>query len=367
MSSPTQDALTVPPSPHRPSIPTRAVTAPQLAAALEKEFKPDGTERKKQTHFQTERRPSSASSDTEKLNDDLDDLGPETTIESTSPTSNSKPPSRWLNPFHPSNLPTPAAWQTYFLQEVAGDTYLELQLLAMTLATGMLDSMTFTTYRVFASKQTGNTLFLALYAFRLPALAPGFEQNVGVSIGVFILGAAFFGHLGHISRQRRRIWLLTSNAFQALLMLSAAAIRYFVSRSPTGPGALAILSLLSFSASGQIANALNVSMPELNTTMITGALIQLCTDRKIFAWHNVKRNRRLAFYVSMLVGCFIGASIVKYRSPSAVLVVCAATKGAIFLSFFFNRGMVEKRRVLEDGNCKTEGAVTPVSRVLWGD
>lgn len=33
----------------------------------------------------------------------------------------------------------------------------------MTLATGMLDAMTFTTYRVFASKQTGNTLFLALY------------------------------------------------------------------------------------------------------------------------------------------------------------------------------------------------------------
>ncbi|KAF2171394.1 hypothetical protein M409DRAFT_50841 [Zasmidium cellare ATCC 36951] len=363
MSSPTQDALTVPPSPHRPSIPTRAVTAPQLAAALEKEFKPDGTEKKKHTDFQTERYSSSSSSD----KDDLDDLGPESTSESTSPSPSSNPPSRWLNPFHPSNLPTPAAWQTYFLQEVAGDTYLELQLLLMTLATGMLDSMTFTTYRVFASKQTGNTLFLALYAFRLPALPPNFEQNVGVSIGVFILGAAFFGHLGHISRQRRRVWLLTSNAFQALLMLSAAAIRYFVSRSPTGPGALAILSLLAFSASGQIANALNVAMPELNTTMVTGALIQLCTDRKIFALHNVKRNRRLAFFCAMLCGCFIGASIVRYRSPSAVLVVCAATKGAIFLSFFCNRGMVERRRVLEDGACKTEGAVTPVSRVLWGD
>lgn len=75
MSSP-QDicTLTVPSSPHRPNIP-RAVTAPQLAAALEKEFEPDGTEKKMQAQFGAERRCSSTSTDTDKLND----LGQEST------------------------------------------------------------------------------------------------------------------------------------------------------------------------------------------------------------------------------------------------------------------------------------------------
>lgn len=239
-----------------------------------------------------------------------------------------------------------------------------------TLRLTYLTLVTYTTYHVFTSKQTGNTLFLALYAFRVPALGPGVETNVGVSIGVFIAGAIFFGHIGHISRQRRRIWLLVSNAFQALLMLAAAAVRYWVSRRATGPGAMAILALLSFAESGQIANALNVAMPELNTTMITGALIQLCTDKKFFQLKNAKRNRRLAFFASMMAGCFIGAGILAHSTPSAALVITAATKGILFFSLLFNRGMMKKKKKkfqLEDGGKKVEGAVTPVSKVLWGD
>lgn len=108
-------------------------------------------------------------------------------------------------------------------------------------------------------------------------------------------------------------------------------------------------------------------MPELNTTMITGALIQLCTDRHIFRKHNSKRNRRLAFLGSMFVGCFIGAGILKTSSPSAVLVVAAGLKGALVLSFLLNRGMVEKKTQLEDGAEKVEGHVTPARLVLWGD
>ncbi|KAF2209719.1 hypothetical protein CERZMDRAFT_46710 [Cercospora zeae-maydis SCOH1-5] len=267
----------------------------------------------------------------------------------------------------PRRLPNAGAWQTYFMQEVANDKYLEAQLLAMTIVTGALDVMTFTSYRVFASKQTGNTLFLALHAMELPALDPGVEKNVGVSMGVFIGGAVFFGHLGHISRQRRRIWLLISNSFQAALFLAAAAMRYWVSRKQTGPGAMGILAMLSFAQSGQIANALNVGMPELNTTMITGALIQLCTDPDIFKLHNLKRNRRIAFFCSMLLGCFIGAGLLKAASPSAVLVLVASMKGALVSSFLFNRGIVEKTTNLESGEDKTESHATPVTAILWGD
>ena len=48
------------------------------------------------------------------------------------------------------------------MQEVAGDKYLEFQLLLMTVVTGCLDAMTYTTYNVFASKQTGNSKSMKL-------------------------------------------------------------------------------------------------------------------------------------------------------------------------------------------------------------
>lgn len=122
--------------------------------------------------------------------------------------------------------------------------------------------------------------------------------------------------------------------------------------------------------------------------MITGALIQLCTDPRIFHLHNTKRNRRLAFLSSMFIGCFIGAAVLARSSPSAVLVVAAGLKGALVLSLFFNRGMVDKTVSLEAGEKKVEGrkspnkshiatetdadlispslgCVTPASRVLW--
>ncbi|KXT17765.1 hypothetical protein AC579_3647 [Pseudocercospora musae] len=356
----TTDETTAPPSPDRPE-PQRAVTAPDLALTLE-QLSTTGleSERTRLKSIEEQERKLSGASSTDKLND----LGEH---QHKPPPEKSQSQSIYNTFRNPPALPSASAWRTYFFQEVAGDKYLEFQLLLMTMVTGALDAMTFTQYRVFASKMTGNTLFLALYAFRLPALDPGIEKNVGISIGVFIFGAIFFGHLGHVSRQRRRIWLLISNSFQAILMLAAAAIRYWVSRNRTGSGAMAIIACLAFAESGQIANALNVSMPELNTTMITGALIQLCTDKDIFKVHNTKRNRRLAFFTAMLAGCFIGTAVLAKRSPSAVIVVVAAMKGALVISFLFNRGLVEKKMQLEDGHERIQGAITPASRVLWGD
>ena len=238
----------------------------------------------------------------------------------------------------------------------------------MTMVTGALDAMTYTTYNVFTTKQTGNALFLALYAFRNPAIAPNAEQNVGVSMGVFLAGAFFWGQLGRVSRQRRRIWLMASQLFQALSILAATAVRYWSSRERTGPAALGVLALLSFAMSGQIATALNVNMPELNTTMITGAVITLMSDKDLFKLKNNKRTRRVLFFASIEVGSFVGAALLNYRSPTATLLFCACVKFGIVATFLFNRGIVHKVRELEDGRSeKTDGAITPVSKILWGD
>lgn len=49
-----------------------------------------------------------------------------------------------------------------FSQDVASDWWLELQLLFMTLISGILDSVTYTTYNVFTTKQTGTFVVVIL-------------------------------------------------------------------------------------------------------------------------------------------------------------------------------------------------------------
>lgn len=111
-------------------------------------------------------------------------------------------------------------------QEIGHNKMLEAQLLALTMATGIIDAMTYTTYSVFVTKQTGNTLFMALYAVKHPAIE-GLELNVVVSMFSFLVGAAAFGHTGHQVKQRRRIWLILSNVVQTTMVYGATALRYF--------------------------------------------------------------------------------------------------------------------------------------------
>lgn len=90
-------------------------------------------------------------------------------------------------------MPKSKAWALYFGQEIAGDKYLEFQLLMMTIGTGMLDAVTNTTFGVFTSKMTGNTLALATYTFsHPPGIGRNIVQNVGVAMGVYVAGAIFF-------------------------------------------------------------------------------------------------------------------------------------------------------------------------------
>lgn len=63
--------------------------------------------------------------------------------------------------------------------------------------------------------------------------------------------------------------------FQATLVLVVALIaRSGVRGDGTGPRALAIVGLLSFAQAGQVSLAIGVGMAELNTTMITGAIVR---------------------------------------------------------------------------------------------
>lgn len=64
--------------------------------------------------------------------------------------------------------------------------------------------------------------------------------------------------------------------FQAILMLVVALVEMSgVPGQETGPRALAIVGLLSFAQAGQVSLAIGVGLAEINTTMITGAVVSL--------------------------------------------------------------------------------------------
>lgn len=162
------------------------------------------------------------------------------------------------------------------------------------------------------------------------------EPNVAVSLGMFIAGSAIFGHLGNWFGQKRRLWLVLTNIMQTALVYAAAALRFWGSDQTKGPIALGVIALLSFACGGQISLALCVRMPELNTTMITGAIVQFAVDDKLFQKINPVRNRRAAFYFSVLAGAFVGASVGEWVNPTLGILLVAVLKTFVTALFLFN-------------------------------
>jgi len=194
----------------------------------------------------------------------------------------------------------------YWSQDISKDKTLDAQMMAMTVINGVVDVATYTTYRVFATKQTGkstpcsvvphvkrssllriarsanrgpqltlsgNTLFLAIHALHPGKLGYEVELNIAVSILVFIIGSIIFGQLGNKIRQGRRGWIFSTTGFQTLLLVAATAVRAFAPRNDIGGPALAVIALLALAASAQVSLASGLGLAELNTTVITIALV----------------------------------------------------------------------------------------------
>jgi hypothetical protein len=90
-----------------------------------------------------------------------------------------------------------------------------------------------------------------------------------------MIGSFVFGQLAHRVRTRKRGWLILTTFIQALFILVVALVARSSDepRKGTGPRALAIVGLLSFAQAGQVSLAIGVGLAELNTTMITGAVV----------------------------------------------------------------------------------------------
>lgn len=219
--------------------------------------------------------------------------------------------------------------------EIADDIILELELMGLAVATGIMDATTFPDYHVFVSNQTGNTALLAVGALHIGGELVKL-QNVGVSLGLFIAGGLILGQIGNVLGPRRRLWLIVTNLFQTALVIAATSLRWKWTTYDGTSGSLVVLSLLAFASGGQIAVARTVNVPEITTAMVTSAYIDLIVDPRMAASANRPRNRRFFFICCLLFGSFIGAIGYRYVGPALSLLLSAICKFAITMALFAN-------------------------------
>jgi uncharacterized membrane protein YoaK (UPF0700 family) len=227
---------------------------------------------------------------------------------------------------NPTNRQPLLSWngfKQYWLDDLRVNTFVEAQLLLLTFAIGIQDAISYPDFRCFVSNQTGNTVVLAV-ALAGQAGTLFDAANTGVSLGSFLAGAMFTGHLGNFVGKRRRAWQVAIALAQTFMVAGSAWIQYVHGTRQSEAWARAALALLAFASGSQVAAARAFKFPEITTAMATAAWVDLLIDEDLFARRNRPRNRRALFLATLVAGSFAGAYARKaIGSPDAIMTSAA--------------------------------------------
>lgn len=161
-----------------------------------------------------------------------------------------------------------------------------------------------------------------------------------------MFGCLFFAHSRNI-HPKRRLTLAASFLFQAILIFVAAAlVQRGVVPSPSGheeldPSKVHFIELLpigflAFQGGGQIVTSRILGINEVPTTVLTSLYCDLMSDPYMLAKDNVKRNRRVAAVVTLLIGGIIGGWLTRSSAGmAAALWLAGAVKVAIAVGWAF--------------------------------
>ncbi|KFY36222.1 hypothetical protein V494_05196 [Pseudogymnoascus sp. VKM F-4513 (FW-928)] len=238
---------------------------------------------------------------------------------------------------------SPKAGRSSWLTELKRDVSLnhtDIPVIASCFSSGLCDSSAFNAWNTFVSMQTGNTIILALGASNQPVSQPYIWLKSLTAIVFFLFGCYFFSQTRRI-HPHRRFTLAASFLVQAILIFVAAAlVQRHVVPSPAGyqeldPGKVGFIELLpigflAFQSGGQIVTSRTLGINEVPTTVLTSLFCDLMSDPHMLARDNVKRNRRVASAVTLLMGGIIGGWLSRSSvGMSAALWLAGAVKVAI--------------------------------------
>jgi hypothetical protein len=248
----------------------------------------------------------------------------------------------------------------------------DIPIIACCLVSGLCDSSAYNAWSCFVSMQTGiifhfiihdyaslpililvsgNTIFLALGASGQPIAHPyGWLKSL-VSIIFFLLGCFFFGSTLYIYPLHRGT-LTGSFILQGLsIFVAAALVQAGVVPQPMGAMAengstvyfieLVPLGFLAFQSGGQIVTSRLLGFNEVPTTVLTSVYCDIASDPNILAplQENVKRNRRVAAVVAILVGGIAGGWLSRSDAGmSSALWIGGVIKIGIAVAWSFWKG-----------------------------
>ncbi|PGH04736.1 hypothetical protein AJ79_07015 [Helicocarpus griseus UAMH5409] len=222
--------------------------------------------------------------------------------------------------------------KNYLSQDVS-KARADLVLIIACFISGLVDSAVFNVWSCFVSMQTGNTVYVGLGISHQPLTQPYRWAKSGTAILSFCLGTYTFSRLSRLLGPLYRSTLSLSFLTQSLLCF-AAAILVTCHVVPPSAGdqlpdnniVLLPLALLSFQSAGQIVASRLLAFNELPTVVLTSTYCDLMFDPLLFSKDNVKRNRRAASVVALVVGAGLGGIMTKGGSVAGALWVAGAVK-----------------------------------------
>lgn len=191
----------------------------------------------------------------------------------------------------------------------------------------------------------GNTIYIGL-GLAAPSESKRWIKS-GVSLASFCIGSFFFSRFHRFFMPRRRWVLCASFLAQMVLIIVAAAILTWGPKSVDEKEALSWnvlvpIALVAFQGCGQAVTSRALKYNALTSVVLTSIYCDLFSDAKLFATHNVERNRRVSAPTLLLFGTIMGGLL--SHSPigtAGVLWIAAGLKLGVVVTWCFWRAAQE--------------------------
>ncbi|GAA4696138.1 YoaK family protein [Pseudonocardia yuanmonensis] len=204
---------------------------------------------------------------------------------------------------------------------------LPVLLLVLTLVTGVIDAISILTFgRVFVANMTGNVV---VTGFAIAGV-PEFSLRTSLAVlAAFLVGATAEGFL--IDRIDGRGGLLRAAVLIEWVLLAVCFVLVLVHPPVVDSASTLAAAVIAAVAMGiQNAVARRIGVPDLNTSVISMSMTGLVADRT----HSTREAalRRALAVLSLLVGAFVGAVLVRTLGAAAAFGLILALLAAVGLT-----------------------------------
>lgn len=207
-------------------------------------------------------------------------------------------------------------------------------LLALTVATGILDAVSFLSLgRVFTANMTGNIVLLGFSVVGAPGLS--FERS-GMALLAFAAGAVLGGRLAHrIGTPPRPRWLAASLLLEAGLLVAACVPCLGAAGDVAASAGIVYPAIVLTALAMGIRNAVvrSLAVKDLTTTVVTLTLTGLAADSPLGGGTTSGLGRRVAAVGAMLSGAAAGAFLTRSSIALALGLAAAIAAGCAGVVF----------------------------------